>query len=211
MRAVCLIVADRFEDASGVPHELRRLGADVAVRRLGAGDYDLGSGVLVERKTVVDLHLSLQRGRFWQQVGQLRDNARLPYLLIEGRDLDPPGSVGPDAIRGALLAVIGQGVPLLFSRDCAESARWLCLLARRAAGQRIARDRPRYAQRLKPSSEQAREAVLAAVPGVSVVGARALLERFGTVAGVVAAGREEWLGVPGIGPARAAALERTLH
>jgi ERCC4-type nuclease len=58
--------------------------------------------------------------------------------------------------------------------------------------------------------EPAPEALLAAVPGISAVGARALLARFGSVAGVVAAGREAWLEVPGIGPERARALEEAL-
>ncbi|TMM02258.1 MAG: hypothetical protein E6G02_11500 [Actinobacteria bacterium] len=40
--------------------------------------------------------------------------------------------------------------------------------------------------------------------------ARALLARFGSVAGVLSAGPEEWLEVPGIGPDRAKALAETL-
>lgn len=51
--------------------------------------------------------------------------------------------------------------------------------------------------------------MLAAVPGISTTLARALLERFGSVAGVVAADPVEWLSVPGIGPERAHALEET--
>jgi len=40
---------------------------------------------------------------------------------------------------------------------------------------------------------------------------RALLERFGSVAAVVAAGRADLLTVPGIGPERARALEETFN
>jgi ERCC4-type nuclease len=43
-----------------------------------------------------------------------------------------------------------------------------------------------------------------------VVGARALLRHFGTVAAVVAAGHAEWVRVRGIGPARADALQRAI-
>jgi Fanconi anemia group M protein len=210
MPSVCLIVADTFEPDEGVPAELRGLGAEVVRRRLAFGDYDLGSGVLVERKTVADLHLSLQRGRLWRQLGELRRASRLPYLLVEGRELDVRGGVSSRAIRGACLATIGQGVPILFSRDAVDSAAWLSLLARRGGGRRLGRDRPIYAQRLKPSADQVPEAMLAAVPGISVAGARALLERFGTVAGVVAAGEHAWREVPGVGPARARALREAI-
>jgi ERCC4-type nuclease len=157
------------------------------------------------------IHLSLQRGRLWRQVGELRRSSRLPYLLVEGDKLDVQSAVGPNAIRGACLAVIGQGVPLLFSRDQLDSARWTWLLRRRARGIGLGRDRPVCPQRLKPPSNQVPEAMLAAVPGISVAGARALLERFGTVTGVAIAGYDGWLAVPGIGPARARALSQALH
>jgi len=49
------------------------------------------------------------------------------------------------------------------------------------------------------------------VPGISTSSARALLERFGSVAAVVAADRADWIAVPGIGPERARALEETFH
>jgi ERCC4-type nuclease len=206
---VCLIVADSFEP-EGIPAELSRLGVPVERRRLPVGDYDLGSGTLVERKAVPDLHLSLQRGRLWQQVGDLRRAARRPYLLVEGRELDVRGGIGPNAIRGACLAVLGQGVPLLFSRDRTDSARWLWLLARRVGGTGLGRDRPVYSQRLKPEPDHVPEAMLAAVPGISVGTARALLRRFGSVTGVLVAGERAWTEVPGMGQARASALRRAI-
>lgn len=173
--------------------------------RLLAGDYRLGPGVLVERKTVRDLHLSLKQGRFWRQIGGIRANARLPYLLVEGADLDT-GCAPPVAVRGACLAVLGQGVGIIWSRDAADSALWLRLLAQRVDGIRPGRDRPTYAQRLKPRSELVPEAMLAAVPGISVVGARNLLDRFGSLSAVMAADENEWVEVQGIGARRAAAL-----
>ena len=176
---------------------------------LPVGDYDLGHGVLVERKSVADLHLSLERGRLWPQVGKLRTNARLPYLLVEGRDLDH-GRLSPAAIRGACLGVMGQGVPIIRTQGSIDSAVWLRVLGGRVHNARLGRDRPRYAQRLKPHSELVREAMLAAIPGISVVGARSLLAHFGSVAAVLAANEDEWLRVPGIGPRRAAALRAAL-
>jgi ERCC4-type nuclease len=205
----CRILADAFEAESHVPDHLRRAGLDVRMTRLAVGDYALGSGVLVERKSVTDLHLSLVRGRLWSQVGGIRANARLPYLLVEGDDLDR-GPVSPEAIRGACLAVLGQGVAIIRSRDAGDSALWLRLLAARVHGTRLSRDRPSYAQRLKPRDELVGEAMLAVVPGISTSGARALLEHFGSVTNVVAADEHDWLEVPGIGPRRAAALRSAI-
>jgi ERCC4-type nuclease len=54
------------------------------------------------------------------------------------------------------------------------------------------------------------EMMLTAVPGISTVGARALLERFGSLAGLLAAPMDDWLTVPGIGRERARALADAL-
>jgi ERCC4-type nuclease len=56
----------------------------------------------------------------------------------------------------------------------------------------------------------AAEAVLASVPGISTVTARALLRQFGSVAAVIAAGPEAWMSIHGIGPGRALHLAKTL-
>jgi ERCC4-type nuclease len=80
--------------------------------------------------------------------------------------------------------------------------------------QRVERapDRPAYAQRPKvQTGVSAAEAALAVVPGISVVCARALLARFGSVNAVLQATVDQLVTVPGIGAARARALEQTLH
>jgi ERCC4-type nuclease len=67
-----------------------------------------------------------------------------------------------------------------------------------------------YAQRLKPGVDEVPEAMLAAVPGISTVTARALLRRFGTVRAVILAGAEALSTVEGVGPVRARALSRAI-
>ncbi len=92
-----------------------------------------------------------------------------------------------------------------------DSALWIHRLAVRCQETKPAAERPAYAQRPRPKpGEETAEALLAAVPGISTSSARALLERFGSVAGVIAADPAEWLAVPGIGPERANALHETL-
>jgi ERCC4-type nuclease len=198
--------SDTHEGRSGVIEALRVLGIQVEVRSLNCGDYSLPNGMLVERKAVPDLHDAIVRGRFWPQVGRLRRTSRWPYLLIEGDRLKGP--LASDAVRGACLAVVGQGIPLIQTRSPIDTARWLRLLAMRCGGLRLCRDRPAYAQRLKPQGTLVREAMLACVPGISVASARALLERFGSITGVVEADPHDLRAVAGIGPARAESLRR---
>ncbi|HUR84123.1 MAG TPA: helix-hairpin-helix domain-containing protein [Solirubrobacteraceae bacterium] len=62
----------------------------------------------------------------------------------------------------------------------------------------------------RPTDDRARTAqdVLMCLPGISTVGARRLLEHFGSLAAVFAADADELLRVEGIGPVRAGTLAR---
>jgi ERCC4-type nuclease len=203
------IIVDVHERQSGIAETLRELGANVEIAALPAGDYAVGENTLVERKRVLDLHAAVLKGRLWPQLGKLRAACAFPYLLVEGTDIDR-GPLHHNAVRGACLAVIDQGIALLRSGYQRDSALWIHRLAVRCQEIEPAADRPAYAQRPRPKpGDETAEAMLAAVPGVSTTSARALLERFGSVAGVITAGPSEWLTVPGIGPERARALEET--
>lgn len=206
---VCRVVVDVHERRCGVVQGLEALGCEVVRAPLRVGDYILAKGVVVERKTVLDLHLAVVNGRFWRQLGALRAAAPRPYLLIEGIDLDG-GPLARNAVRGVCLAVLEQGVPILRSTDTGDSALWLTRLAHRSLLVRPAADRPIYDQRPSVKPADAAEGALAAVPGISVVLARRLLHHFGTVAGLIAAGPDQWRAVEGMGAARTAALNSAL-
>jgi ERCC4-type nuclease len=176
--------------------------------------HERSSGItetLVERKRVFDLHGAIIKGRFWAQLGKLRAACSFPCLLVEGSDIDR-GPVHANAIRGACLAVIDQGVAFLRSGYQRDSALWLHRLAVRCQQTELAAERPIYAQRPRAQSgQEAAEAMLASVPGISTTCARALLGHFGSVAAIVAADPVEWLAVAGTGAERARALEETLR
>jgi len=199
-----VITADVFEEASGVSSSLQRLGTNVVVEPLPVGDYRIDGGVLVERKTVADLHGSLARGRLWSQVGQVRDVAVLPFLFVEGDNIDD-GPRHPNAIRGCLLAIADLGIAVVRTRDPDDTALWLHRLAIRQARRRSSSRRGQ--QRFRPPPGVS---ALVGVPGISDTTARALLERFGTVERLVAAGPERWAEVDGIGRVRAHALAAAL-
>jgi DNA excision repair protein ERCC-4 len=207
---VLRVVADIQERASGVPQALRELGVNVETRPMWAGDYRIGEQAIVERKTTRGLHAAVVAGRFWPQMGRVRDDARFVYLLVEGADLDD-GPLAIAAIRGICVALMDLGVHIVRSTDARDSALWLYRMTDRHSRFRH-RNRPAYAQRPKrDAGAPAAEAALGAVPGISRVTAQALLTHFGSLAAVVQADRREWQRVPGIGPARASALAATFH
>ncbi|MGZ8691728.1 MAG: ERCC4 domain-containing protein [Gaiellaceae bacterium] len=203
------VLVDVQEARSGIPALLEELGAEVELVALPAGDYALGADTIVERKRVLDLHSAVRKGHLWAQLGKLRAACAFPYLLVEGTDIDH-GGLHPNAVRGVCLAAIDQGIALLRSDHQRDSARWLHRLAVRCQREELPAERPAYVQRVAAPPESVAEAMLASVPGISTVGARALLERFGSLAGVLAAPVEEWLTVPGIGRERARSLAEAL-
>ncbi|MCZ7588046.1 MAG: helix-hairpin-helix domain-containing protein [Gaiella sp.] len=201
------ILVDVQERRSGIPELLAELGAEIEVMSLAAGDYVLGDDTIVERKAVLDLHSAVRRGHLWAQLAKLRAACPFPYLLVEGRSIDG-GHRGlhPNAIRGACLAVIDQGVALLRSDDRADTARWLHRLAVRCQREAPAPALPQLVPRATIQAEVVPEAMLTAVPGISTVTARALLERFGSLTAIAIASQDELLEVPGIGVERARAI-----
>jgi Fanconi anemia group M protein len=206
---VVVVVADVREIPSGVPKRLEGLDVSVSRKRLQVGDYVVGSGAIVERKSVLDLQDSLIKGRLWIQIGRLREVAVWPYLLIEGASLDK-GPISAEALRGLWLAVSDLGVVVLRSSDVRETALWLHRLAVRRQ-QPIERDRPAYTQRFVRARPHPAEAARAAAPGISVKTARALLDHFGSLNDVITANPAEWQSVAGVGPHRSHTLWQMVH
>jgi ERCC4-type nuclease len=206
------IVADVHEQPSRIPALLETLGARVTIRALTRGDYVAGPQCVVERKTVVDLHLTVLQGRFWHQIRKLRAAGRRPYLLIEGPSLWPASRrLAPNAVRGLLLAVGDLGVSVIRSESREDTAAWIVRLANRCQTVEIS-DRPVYSQRpQRRSSIDPTEQAGAAAPGISTVTARSLLAQFGSLQAIASATVEELQTVAGVGQHRAEALHSMIH
>jgi DNA excision repair protein ERCC-4 len=204
-----LVTADVHEGASGVPERLRVLGVHVDVRPLPRGDYILGPETVVERKTVIGLHRSIQEGRFWNQMGKLRAAGASPVLLLEGRSVFS-GPVANDGIRGLCLAVADIGITIIRSEDRDDTAAWLFRIASRRRDGAV-RDPPVYAQKTRSNVTSPAEAALAAAPGVSTVTAKTVLEQFGSLRNLCDADVNDLQSLPGVGRTRAEAIRALIH
>src|SRR5881628_245891 len=156
---------------------------DVVAVRLPCGDYCLGNALGVERKTAADPSRSIVDGRLFHQMGSLRGSYRRPLLLVEGLcDGAAVAGVPWPAVRGALVSVsVSFGVPVLRATDARDSASLIATAARQLCGPLdIPYVRPGY----RPTRWRRRALyILQGLPGVGPQRARALLERFGSVAG----------------------------
>lgn len=202
------IIVDHRETAGGVARHLHELGAAIEPRQLEIGDFVLSDRVVVERKSTADFVDSLIDGRLFDQLKELKAYPR-PFLVLEGDSLYGHRNISWEAILGAVAAVtVDHGIPVLQSKDAQDTARFLVAVAKR---EQHRENRKLAVRHGKPLSDDDRQLyLLCGLPGVSDVLARRLLERFGSVAAVFAAGVRELAEVEGLGPAKASEIRRVL-
>jgi len=127
-----VIIVDDREKTASVMVALKRDGVIIEVKRLPAGDYQIGDRVLIERKTARDFVASILDGRLLQQVEQLASAAPRPILIVEGRELFGNSSIHPNALLGVLSTIAcDYGIPLIHTSSDDETARILAITARR--------------------------------------------------------------------------------
>src|SRR5260221_10096258 len=96
------------ERASRIPSFIEELGAQVEIRALTRGDYVVGPGTVVERKTIYDLHRSIMNGRLWHQMRKIRAAGKSPTFLSKAGWYFR-GRGGKNGVAGRVLAVADFG------------------------------------------------------------------------------------------------------
>ena len=196
------IVVDDRETSSKVVESLHAMGATISIQRLPVGDYVIGDRIIVERKTTRDFADTLVDRDLLGQVRSLATSCIRPVLVIEGDDLYQERNIHPNAIRGTLSAItIDLGVTLLTTRDEADTAAMLLVIARREYEERGERA-PSIRKPYHSHMEQ-QESIVGSFPEIGLKNARLLLEHFGSVQGIVNADEKALSEAPGIGEKRA--------
>jgi Fanconi anemia group M protein len=171
---------------------------DVHLQRLVVGDYFMGGGVLVERKTYVDFAMSLVDGRLFLQAAALARSPRRSVILLEGPRPPRVPDVHPHALKGAIvsLAVMWR-IPVIYARDPEDSLHVLRCLADQI-GRTESNVLKRYDRKPKRLTSR-RIYMLQGLPGVGPALASRLLLHFGTVEHVITADESMLRQVRGIG------------
>ncbi|WP_424017099.1 DEAD/DEAH box helicase [Halorientalis pallida] len=196
------IVADQRELDSTIARDLStRDGIETRLETLAVGDYILSDRVVVERKTVGDFLDTLTGGdrSMFEQVGDATRHYARPVVIVEGEDLYGERNVHPNAIRGALSSlVVDFGASVLRTDDEDDTADLMEVIATREQEQEDREISVHGEKQSKTLSEQ-QEYVVASIAEVGPVTARALLEHFGSVEGVMIANEDDLQKVEGVG------------
>ncbi len=201
------VIADDRERSSAVFNLLLdRPDVVLRVEHLPAGDYWIDNRLLVERKTLTDFAHAILSGRLFDQAGRLAHHRPPGIVILEGVAADLDGSgVRRETFQGALLTLgVVFGLPVLRARDPAETV-WLMLAAAGQVRRAIRGVLPRKGKRPQGKRKMQLE-LLQGLPGIGPLRAAQLLDRFGTVAAVMAAEVDDLREVPGIGLRTAEAI-----
>lgn len=201
------IVADDRERDGGVVGLLRhRDDVCLTIERLPLGDYRIDDALLVERKTLPDLILSIKDARLFSQGLRLAEADLRTALILEGtsRDIADSG-MRREAIQGALITLtLFLRIPLLRSMDQAETARLLLYAAHQARS--IATGALTRRGRRPRGKFRTQAHILQGLPGIGPERAKRLLDHFGSVEAVILAHVPALTEVPGIGSTTAEAI-----
>lgn len=207
------ILADVREKYSGVVSALYDEGALIELRALPIGDFLCSSRVAVEVKRAPDFVNSIIDGRLLQQLKEMKENFERPVVIIEGageQDLYSIRNVHPNAIRGMLATIaVSYGIPLLYSKNPKDTAGFILAIARREK-EADAPEPSLHTQKPGTLAEK-QEYVIAALPGIEVKLARALLGKFGSVSEIMNATEEQLQKVDLIGPKKAAEIRKVIE
>lgn len=197
------IVVDDREKASGVPDNLRHLGAKVEFRLLDVADYVIGDRA-VERKTTSDFVSSLFSGRLFEQARRLSESYVMPLMVVEG---DLQASLQeisrPKTFWGSILSLVLQyDIRPFFTVDALQTAELVFTFARHLSyGKRTP---PVIVKKPRISSDtQLQLLVVGSLPTIGPKLAERLLERFGTIRRIFEASPGELAFRGGLGRSRA--------
>ena len=206
------IFVDQRELRSQVVKHLMNLDVELEFKNLEVGDYVLSERVGVERKTAADFLSSLTSAErsLLRQVKELSEAYERPLLIIEGDLKASKTQIHPNALRGALAAILTDfGVPVIQVEDERETAALLYAIARREQLELRRAVSPHGRKTAKTLKEQ-QEYIVSSIPGVGITVARNLLRHFKTVERVMTAAEEELKAVERVGAATARRIREVL-
>lgn len=176
---------------------------------LDCGDYDLGGGVVVERKSATDFSLAIMDKRLFGEVGKLKSSFDQPIYIIEGDLYGGRFHTDPLVIREAIAwLTVGQGVPLVPSPSAEFSAELMYSMASQA---QHGIGHPIMMRSSKPFDPvNGQRYLVEGLPGINETLARALLDHFGSAAAVFAASVDALAEVAGVTPQAAGRMRKVL-
>jgi len=175
------IIAD-VRESGFVVQALREMKADVVEKTISPGDYVVGEGFAIERKTFRDFVSSIFKKRLFEQMERLRRAYGRSCLIIEGDiGYGLAGLTNPLVFWGALAHITAEwNIPVVFTTNEEQTAQFLFSLAKKLQMVKEVTVEAVYKPKRYSLADQQRFAVQG-LPTVGPKSADKLLKRFGSV------------------------------
>lgn len=210
------IIIDHRERNSLVIAELVSLNADVELKHLALADYLIGEDIAIERKTVNDFTGSMINRRLPDQISDLKKNYPKPLLILEGideEDLYKPSqhpNINENAIRGMILSIsLDFGVPIIFTKDYKDTAKYLHLLAKRQ--DKPEREMGLVVKRRAFTLAEQQQVIIEGFPGVGPNLAKNMLKHFRSIKEIINADTKKLTEVEKIGKKKAETIKTIIE
>jgi len=204
------IIADARESQI-VVQTLREMRVDVVEKAISPGDYVVGEGFAVERKTFRDFVTSIFKKRLFEQLERLRNAYTRCCLIVEGNIEDDLANLAnPLVFWGALAHTTAEwSIPVVFTTNEEQTAQFLFSVAKKLQTEKKVAVEAVYKPKRYSIADQQRFAVQG-LPTVGPKSADKLLKRFGNVRRVFMAKEYELKRIEGFGEKRAREISQFL-
>jgi len=182
------IIIDNREKNSLVASELISLGLETEFKQLPVADY-LVNNIAIERKTISDFKSSIINKRIIKQLQELKQYPK-HLLILEGIQEEDiyEGTIHENAFRGFLLSVALEfQVPIIFTQNEKDTAKYLSVLAKKTEKQEIAI----RASKIFLSKPERQQFIIEGFPNIGPITAKKLIKKFKTLKNIINAGEEE--------------------
>jgi len=190
--------------------------AEMGIRILsieGEGNIDryiISERLAIERRDGNSFLQGIMDKTLYTSAIYLRENFNTPILIVEGDIRYECRGFNPQAVRGALSSMILlYGIDVLSTPNVEETAMLIAMMARHE--QIGTHDISLIPKRKAMDIPDMQRRIIEMLPGCGVVMARDLLNRFGSVKGIINASEEDFLDVPGIGKKKAEEIYQILN
>jgi len=182
------IIVDNRERNSLVASELSSLGFKIEFKQLPVADY-LVNNVAVERKTISDFKSSIINKRIINQLQELKQYPK-HLLILEGIQEEDiyQGTIHENAFRGFLLSVALEfQVPIIFTQNEKDTARYLSVLAKKKEKKEIAI----RASKIHLTKPERLQFILEGFPNIGPTKAKKLIKKFKSIKNIINANEIE--------------------
>lgn len=172
--------------------------------------YLLSKRVAVDRRTSASFLRGITDKTLFTGAIYLREHFPIPVLIVEGKVDYQYTAFDPQAVRGALSAMmLLYGVNVLWTPDVDETAHLVAMMARQE--QLGIPEVSLIPKRKATDLADVQRRVVEMLPGCGMVMARELLQRLGSVRRIANAGEHEFRALRGIGAKKARDIYRVLN